>query len=425
MATMTDHLIVRKQLAALASFRILYDKQQDSYAVLRCFINSTISNHAMRSFTVSDLLIKLEEDYGFGKLPVFVVEKALKQLGINHSKKGYICDILPSIESDLSEELEKTDDNTQIVLNRLYEYFEKKKSIVLTETDKHSIDNALSDYLLYNRNEDDYSLIISSFIVESEGDTLIQKILDEMREGMILYRGLSYSSSKNASEKWKTMTVFLDTELLFHACGLNGELCKKVFDDFKALVDEINLDSERKKEKKVIAFRCFDYVYKEVDAIFSNARDIVENKAKLPPGKTAHELLVSGVKDGSEIVRKRAEFDEKIKSLGIEPDDQPEGYYSVSSYSFNIEDIELLNILKKSLQTNSFVNEKKISDALKSLSFINVKRKNYAPKVFEAARVILLTENNTTKRIAHSSDLRNCCIAESRFSILQVSVLSV
>ena len=85
---MKDHLAVRKQLAAIASFRILFDKQKDSYEVLRCFIRNTLAKYSMRLFTVAELSSKLDDDFGFGKLPVFVVEKAVRPLTSSHSKTG-------------------------------------------------------------------------------------------------------------------------------------------------------------------------------------------------------------------------------------------------------------------------------------------------------------------------------------------------
>lgn len=60
---MNDHLAVRKKLAAIASFRILFDKQKDSYEVLRCFIRNTLAKHSMRLFTVAELLANLEDDF--------------------------------------------------------------------------------------------------------------------------------------------------------------------------------------------------------------------------------------------------------------------------------------------------------------------------------------------------------------------------
>ena len=41
-----------------------------------------------------------------------------------------------------------------------------------------------------------------------------------------------------------------------------------------------------------------------------------------------------------------------------------------------------------------------------ALSYINVRRKTYAPKEFEQAKVILLTENNTTKKISHAPEIK-------------------
>lgn len=249
---MTDNLQIRRQLAAIASFRILHDKKKDSYEVLRCFISNTIAKYSLRLFTVAGLLEKLDEDFGFGKLPIFVVEKAVKPLTSSHTKSGYTCKELPKDEPELDKELKQTNKDIEYVLNRLFQYVENKRSCKLTDAEKQSLSNDLSIFLLTNKADED-SVLISSFVIENVDDKKIQATLDEMREGMILYSGLSYSTTKDASEKWNSpITVYLDTELLFHASGLNGELKKKVFDDFKALVDEVNSDSLSKRGKKLI-----------------------------------------------------------------------------------------------------------------------------------------------------------------------------
>ncbi len=403
---MTDYLQVRKQLAAIASFRILHDKKKDSYEVLRCFIRNTIAKYALRVFTAAELLDRLNEDFGFGKLPIFVVEKAVKPLTSSHTKSGYTCDELPIDEPELDKELKQTDKDIDYVLNQLYKYVETSRSCELSEVEKEDLSNDLSVFLLTNKADED-SVLISSFVIESAEDKKIQSTLDEMREGMILYSGLSYSTTKDASEKWNSpMTVYLDTELLFHASGLNGELKKRVFDDFKALVDEVNADSLNKRGRKLIHFKCFNYVNKEVDAVFGNAQDIIDGKAKLAPGKTAQELLIKGVHESSELVKKRVEFDEVIKSIGVLNDEESESFYHTSTYAFNLEDINLLNKLKESFADDYRVTDKRLMDSLQSLSYINVRRKTYAPKDFEQAKTILLTENNTTKKISHLPDIR-------------------
>jgi hypothetical protein len=171
-------------------------------------------------------------------------------------------------------------------------------------------------------------------------------------------------------------------------------------------VDEVNADSLNKRGKKLILFKCFDYVNKEVDAVFGNAQDIIDGKAKLAPGKTAQELLIRGVHESSELVRKRVDFDEVVKGIGVFNDEESEGFYHTSTYAFNLEDVDLLKRLKESFTDDYRVTDKRLMDSLQSLSYINVRRKTYAPKDFEQAKAILLTENNTTKKISHSPDIK-------------------
>ena len=70
-----------------------------------------------------------------------------------------------------------------------------------------------------------------------------------------------------------------------------------------------------------------------------------------------------------------------------------------------IEDPQTVESLKKAFVDDYRVTDKRIMDSLQSLSYVNVRRKTYTPKDFEQCKCILLTENNTTKRISRTPEI--------------------
>lgn len=70
--------------------------------------------------------------------------------------------------------------------------------------------------------EKEYSQYISAFILKNEKDGEFKASLNKIREGVILYSGLKYNTNLSETGSWKNeLTVYLDTEIIFHFYGLN------------------------------------------------------------------------------------------------------------------------------------------------------------------------------------------------------------
>ena len=60
-----------------------------------------------------------------------------------------------------------------------------------------------------------------------------KKQLNIIREGVILYSGVRYVEiTQKRKELVDYLVIYLDTEILFHFAGYNGELYKSIFEDF-------------------------------------------------------------------------------------------------------------------------------------------------------------------------------------------------
>ena len=175
------------------------------------------------------------------------------------------------------------------ILENLYSYIESKKSIILDSREKVKVFRAFSNYLLDNDYSEEYSDLISAFIVTNEKDIYFKEILNSVREGLILYQGINYTDNISQLGHWNTeLTIYLSTEHLFSCIGFNGVLYQEIFEDFFRLVLEINIkDKKKSKSRNLIQLRYLKETKDEVDYFFSSAESIKKGYKKLDPSKLA------------------------------------------------------------------------------------------------------------------------------------------
>lgn len=68
-----------------------------------------------------------------------------------------------------------------------------------------------------------YTDLISEFVLKNENNNNVQRTLETIREGSILYIGLNYNINETGNLT-KKLTLFLGTEVLFSLAGFNGEV---------------------------------------------------------------------------------------------------------------------------------------------------------------------------------------------------------
>ena len=67
----------------------------------------------------------------------------------------------------------------------------------------------------------------------------MQRTLETIREGSILYIGLNYNINETGNLT-KKLTLFLGTEVLFSLAGFNGEVYKQLAEDLFAQIKSAN-----------------------------------------------------------------------------------------------------------------------------------------------------------------------------------------
>jgi len=329
---MDDH----RRLAALAVFRELYDNRKNLYDILREFIIETIASQRLHSFTADTLRTKIEEIFGL-RVPRPVLKTVVNNLSntvdwCSKLKGEYIVDGMPTdIASEIERRYEIRQDINRNIFDQLVLYINKHRETQLNDDETKEVLDSLCIFLLNEKNGEAYSDYISSFVIENESNDQFQRELNEIREGVVLYSGITFNDPQTNTGKWKDeLTLFLDQEILFNCYGLNGDLFRSYFDEFNKFVIEINTSANR----KIVRLRYFPETRDDVDAFFSYAERVVRGEVPIRPGNTAMQFIVNGCNSASDVREKRTALYYYLDTIGIRLDDS--FVFDQSTYPNNI-----------------------------------------------------------------------------------------
>lgn len=390
MKEMKDRLDECKLLASLVVFKELYDRNKDVFKVLSEFIDEIIVSKKQYKFDLTEITNLLNETYCF-TIPEAVVRTSIKRLKyVNRKKRDYyVIDMPKESKYNLNFNQEEIHTIDNIIIEPLFSYIEIKKNIELSEVEKEKILQSFSSFLMDDSLGEYYSEYISGFIIEKCQDKEFRNKLKMIREGVILYLGFQYNKNISDLGSWRTeLTIYLDTEILFHFAGYNGIVYKSLFDDFYRYVKEIN----NKSKIKPIKLKYFREVKVEIENFFAKARDIIEGKSIVIPNKTAMISLINGCNVPSDLVEKKTDFYISLKNKGIF-EEELFNYYEKSEHKHNIDDQNIIDTISSDFGYD-------ISEHLRFLNFVSIRRKDSKSNDFANIRYIFLTGNSTTRKVA-------------------------
>ena len=159
---------------------------------------------------------------------------------------------------------------------------------------------------------------ISAFILKHKDDSAFEQQLTRIREGLIIYNGLSYTLSPNEIEKYDTeLNIFLETEVLFNMAGYNGILCQHLFYLFYKQVNEINKIAIQRTGKKSIHLKYFEESFDEISKFFKQAEEIVCGNSRLSDPRDAMMSILNGCSQKYEIKEKQTAFEKLLADKDI------------------------------------------------------------------------------------------------------------
>lgn len=388
----------RKCMASLAVFRDLYDKRKDIYSVISEFVKLAIAEKALISFNLQQMVNVINQEYGFD-LPVAVVKRALGKLSfLDINKFSYT--IKQDAVFDADEIRKNTNDENaknQKAFDSLYKFVEMKTKKELTVQEKTELCNDFCAFIIDDTTVSKYGKYILQFIIERSNDKEFIEQFNQIKQGVVIFVGLNYNTDYNAIDKLDTpLHIYLDTEIIFHLSGLNGELYKDLFDEFFELVQEIN----KKAKKTIIRLRYFAENRDEIDSFFKIAERIVRKEEQLNPSKQAMCNIVNGCVDASQIVEKKAELFRLLSEKNITIDSQEHYYDKEVNWNF------LINSKSFYEYKDDEISEKDIDRKVNLLNYISIKRGYKSQSIFRNVGHILLSANKVTFNIAFDPNVK-------------------
>jgi hypothetical protein len=389
-------------LASAALFRELYDNNKDIYDVISEFIRASILLNSNWAFNVTECTHDLETTFGF-QIPDAVINTCLKKrLKKNNElvlERG-IYSVTDKFDKgkSIQKEYDSTKEEYDAITNILVEHVKKRSKIEIDSEEEKKIISNFNDYLLDENISSKYAKDISHYLLSHQAEEGFKEKLNQIEEGLVLYAGIKYSTDLSTLGAWNSnLVVFLDTEHLFSATGLNGVLYQKIFDDFNSLVKEVNAN---KRKGVTISLRYFDETNKEVESFFYAAEKIIENHKMVDPSKTAMITIINGCKNKSDVVTKKAGFLDNLRKLRIEKEEL-KNYYDKAEYNIESSD----TIAKLQEKFNHDIEIDRYSCILKIFTKINNLRNGKNDIGMENIAAIFMTENHLTQKVAFSDEV--------------------
>ena len=258
------------KLASYAMYRQLYnDGKKDTYFIISKFIEHIIVTNKLNSFDVEKISLLLNENFGFC-IPSYVIQSAIKRIEFVSKKDGQFLvsrkDI--SLDSEITQELEKSDLKSRALMSRLIKYVKDKNR----EINEEKLTREFTSFLLDDSFNGDYSSIISEFIIENNIDSDFLKNINQIKEGAVLFSGINYTSDISKLTWKNNINLYVETEILFHLAGYNGIFFQKLANDMFQLINEMN----QKSNKRIISIRYYKEVSEDIDHFFGTAEEIVK-----------------------------------------------------------------------------------------------------------------------------------------------------
>ncbi len=391
-----------KCLASLAVFRELHDSKKDVYEIISEFLREIIFSNSKYQFNITEISQLLNETYDF-KIPEAVIRSSLKKIDFLKKEQGfYIVEDISKLNntSEIATKHSEIQINNENIINNLFDYISTQKDCTLTQDEKEEIVHAFCNFILDDSISNNFSEYISAFIVKNKTDIDFTKQLETIKEGVVLYSGIKYNSNLNEIGSWDTeLTIFLDTEILFHFAGYNGEIYQQSFDDFNFFIKKINTSGRNNKRKTIIHLKYFKEVRYVIEGFFEKAIHIYEGQDRQNPSNSAMASILHGCKSISDIISKKTNFFLLLKNNGILEDEFAE-YFSPENHKYNIEDKSLIESLSLT------VGNKDIGNNLKNLNYVRIHRRGNQNNNLENIGHILVTGNSLTLNISWNEAIK-------------------
>lgn len=377
--------LVQNPKAVMASYATLKamtdsNKYKNQYLILAEFIKYLIVSRSVYSFSIPQMQSWLKEEFNFD-LPEAVIKSAIKKIpGCTCQENEFTMMERTSVDSSFNEIRYNAQTESDALARCFNDY-----AISQNHGNGIWMEEVESEFIKFLLDETDvksgkHGELIGRFILQSENNETIQKQLQDIREGAVLYCGLCYNIIETGSIS-ADLTLYLDTEVLFDLVGYNGEIYKRAAEDMIVQIRNANRHTHK------ITLRYFTEVAQEINRFFGSAEEIIAGKRRIMLS-TAMTSILNGCKEVSDVIDKQSDFYSMLEQqFHIYEDDHSDEFYTKSNYRFNLESGEY--------------EDEKSQEAIRFISHINVLRKGVVYSDYTRTGHLIVTE---TRRIQEISD---------------------
>lgn len=263
----------------------------------------------------------------------------------------------------------------------------------VAQSDGQIVD-AFYKYLLGELEDGVLNGYISHFIISNQGNPGFNEKLRSIEEGLVIYYGVKQTVSISELGYWRKDTVvFLDTEHIYSAYGLHGDLYQKVFDDLYKLVDEVS--HKRKKGSGKVHLRYLQETEDSIESFFYAAEKIISNGGRAEASRSAMIELTKRCATPSDVQFEKSKLFEFLQRKKIFKEFDRD-YYKKAEYI--LEGKEAFDALRKVLP--DYYGDAQIEEALKKFTKINVIREGRDEIEIDKVKAMLVSESGIVKRIS-------------------------
>lgn len=391
-------------VASLALFRSLYQsKKGDILSIVSLYILSAVKKVSPDKFTEEQIATWLDTYFNI-VVPGAVIKQALikNQDLYKWTKSGYeLQKIANDVDvSSFEDEVNDSAAKCEKIIDSFYDYVSTNRGGKdITETEKGKLRESFLSYVMDKDNTDVNSpttKVIAQYIIENESNDQFIELINNIREGLIIYEGMKYEDACN-EHSWKKDTVlFLDVQYLFSAFGFNSNYCKSCFDEFYRLVELINSSIPvRPGGKKRITLSYFQETKDVIDKFFTKAQRIKNGSDSYSPESEAMTKIVNQCEDDSAVLLLKAKFYEFLRTKHIEICQDHPDLLDNKDYLFETD------LLEKKIE-KEFLKED-VDDAKKLIpiaDYVNIFRQGKTTKKWEDCGYFFVSDSNISTQLS-------------------------
>lgn len=396
-------------LASFATLKGLLDEKKikSPYQLLQDFIKYIIISEHLYAFSTAEMKQFLRKHFDF-QIPEAAIKSAAKKMNnVCLDNNMFKVSIDEMTEDICFKEIKGEAENySRKIIDELSDYITARNQN--NYIDKETLLNELICFLIEDQpmTSKKYTDLIGEYVLKNEKDKTIQSGLNKIREGSIIYIGLSHNINEIGSIS-KPLKLYLGTEILFSLAGYNGIIYKQLANDFYEQVKLANAGN-----KAVIELYYFSETKKEIHDFFSIAESIVEGKKFHWIEKPAMKAITDGCSSSADVAIKESDFFTNLRvCFGIK-EDENDSYYNEDYFSSNLECIEF-----DEYDENDEDHKRKKESRLKMISHINKLREGKWYRFDLESEYLIVTNSQEalmiskeqTDIIKSTNNLENIC----------------